>query len=136
MDRLARRLQRNVRVSPFRTVGFLACPLRLINKARNLIRYQHRPMGFLCISETGIITEIFWNRTMKEHLVPGLDVEMQDVDPDPKYPEIKKKAVLTLNEVPIDGFIDGKEIPPEPVRVKPESKKQKTAKKPVKETYR
>lgn len=73
---------------------------------------------------------------MENFLVPGLDVGMQDVDVDPQYPDIKQKAVLRLNEVLIDGFLDGKEIPPPPVKVKVEEKKKKKATKPVKKVYR
>lgn len=82
---------------------------------------------------------------MKEYLVPGLGVGIQDVDPDPKNPEIRHKAVLTLNEVSIDGFFNGKEIPPEPEKVKkvkpePEpasdSRPKLKLKKPFKKLYR
>ncbi|KAF8423113.1 hypothetical protein EV426DRAFT_603888 [Tirmania nivea] len=91
------------------TIGFLASMYPCTNGTRNAIRFIQKPMGYVCISNKGVVKQLVWNRLASELLGSGIGVGVRylnsEVGETNVDGELEQEVVLMFNGAVVDGLL-------------------------------
>lgn len=102
------------------TIGILATMTPCTTGCRNAIRYSSKPMGYVCISEDGVIKQFVWNHRAELIVGTGLRVGVRNTE-EVKGDPMGQEVVLTLDGEIVDGLL----LSPVEVEIKLSKKQRK-----------